>query len=109
LSKSQDISPEFSQFLPDAHDGPAVGTTLGTYTDFVDNHEIVQHHGPMARPSRIVVPGYPHHVTQRGVRSMNVFHEESDRREHLEMLGEEIVRREMRRLRLGLRRSPVGT
>ncbi len=46
----------------------------------------------MARPSRIVVPGYPHHVTRRGVRSMNVFHEESDRREYLGMLGEEIAR-----------------
>ncbi len=46
----------------------------------------------MARLSRIVVPGYPHHVTQRGVRSMNVFHEESDRREYLGMLGEEIAR-----------------
>ncbi|MFH1116677.1 MAG: hypothetical protein V1792_22405 [Pseudomonadota bacterium] len=34
-------------------------------------------HDPIARLSRIVVPGYPHHVTQRGVRSMNVFHEES--------------------------------
>ncbi len=27
----------------------------------------------MARMSRLVVPGYPHHVTQRGVRSMDVF------------------------------------
>lgn len=46
----------------------------------------------MARLTRRVVPGYPHHVTQRGVRSMNVFHEESDRREYLGMLGEEIPR-----------------
>ncbi|MEW6139564.1 MAG: transposase [Thermodesulfobacteriota bacterium] len=46
----------------------------------------------MARLSRIVVPGHPHHVTRRGVRSMNVFHEESDRREYLAMLGEEIGR-----------------
>jgi len=46
----------------------------------------------MARLSRIVVPGYPHHVTQRGVRSMNVFHEASDRREYLGTLGEEIAR-----------------
>ncbi len=45
----------------------------------------------MARLSRIVVPGYPHHVTQRGVRSMDVFHSESDRREYLSMLGEEIA------------------
>jgi putative transposase len=46
----------------------------------------------MARLSRMVVPGYPHHVTQRSVRSMNVFHEESDRREYLGVLGEEIAR-----------------
>ncbi len=41
----------------------------------------------MARPSRVVVPVHPHHVTQRGVRSLNVFHEESNRGEHLGMLG----------------------
>jgi putative transposase len=46
----------------------------------------------MARLSRIVVPGYPHHVTQRGVRSMDVFHWELDRREYLGMRGEEIAR-----------------
>ena len=46
----------------------------------------------MARLSRIVVPGYPHHVTQRGVRSMDVFYSEADRREYLGMLGEEIAR-----------------
>lgn len=46
----------------------------------------------MARLSRIVVPGYPHHVTQRGVRSMEVFDSEEDRREYLEMLGAEIAR-----------------
>ena len=27
----------------------------------------------MARISRLVVPGYPHHVTQRGVRSIPIF------------------------------------
>lgn len=27
----------------------------------------------MARLARWVVPGYPHHVTQRGVRSMDIF------------------------------------
>ncbi|MEW6137844.1 MAG: transposase [Thermodesulfobacteriota bacterium] len=59
---------------------------------FVDNHEIVSQHEIVARLSRIVDPRYPHRVTQRGVRSMNVFHEESDRREYLGMLGEEIAR-----------------
>jgi putative transposase len=33
----------------------------------------------MARIARVVVPEYPHHVIQRGVRSMNVFREDSDR------------------------------
>ena len=28
--------------------------------------------------SRVVVPGMPHHVTQRGVRSMDVFDVEAD-------------------------------
>jgi hypothetical protein len=40
---------------------------------------------------------------------MNVFHEKSDRREYLGMLGEEIARPEMRRLWQGSRRSPVET
>lgn len=40
----------------------------------------------MARISRIVVPGYPHHVTQRGVRSMNIFDSDEDRRAYLTFL-----------------------
>mgnify|MGYP001591728549 CR=1 FL=1 len=43
----------------------------------------------MARISRIVVPGYPHHVTQRGVRSMAVFLNDEDRRSYLEFLSQE--------------------
>lgn len=46
----------------------------------------------MARISRIVVPGYPHHVTQRGVRSMNIFDSEEDRRSYLSFLKEEVER-----------------
>ncbi|MSM38134.1 MAG: transposase [Geobacter sp.] len=46
----------------------------------------------MARISRIVVPGYPHHVTQRGVRSMDVFHSDEDRRAYLAFLSEEAAR-----------------
>jgi putative transposase len=46
----------------------------------------------MGRISLIVASGYPHHVTQRGSRSMDVFHSEGDRREYLGMLGEEITR-----------------
>jgi putative transposase len=46
----------------------------------------------MARISRLVVPGYPHHITQRGVRSMDVFHSDEDRRQYLQFLSEETAR-----------------
>ena len=46
----------------------------------------------MARISRIVVPGYPHHVTQRGVRSMTVFHDDEDRLSYLRFMAEETER-----------------
>jgi putative transposase len=46
----------------------------------------------VARISRIVVPGYPHHITQRGVRSMDVFHSDEDRRQYLQFLSEEAGR-----------------
>ncbi|MFA5261787.1 MAG: hypothetical protein WC450_11225 [Candidatus Omnitrophota bacterium] len=34
----------------------------------------------MARLSRIIAVGYPHHLTQRGVRSMAVSQSDADRR-----------------------------
>jgi putative transposase len=40
----------------------------------------------MARMKRIVVPGYPHHIVQRGVRSMDIFFQENDREEYLQLL-----------------------
>ena len=46
----------------------------------------------MARLSRLVIPGYPHHVTQRGVRSMNIFNNEEDRFTYLEFMAEEAGR-----------------
>jgi len=46
----------------------------------------------MARISRIVVPGYPHHITQRGVRSMDVFNSDEDRQAYLLFLSEEANR-----------------
>ncbi|OVE74377.1 hypothetical protein BVX93_00100 [bacterium B13(2017)] len=45
----------------------------------------------MARISRIVIPKIPHHVTQRGVRSINIFNNDKDRGEYLsliKMMGE---------------------
>lgn len=40
----------------------------------------------MARTARLVVPGCPHHVTQRGVRRMDVFFERADYETYLELL-----------------------
>ncbi len=41
----------------------------------------------MARLARLVVPGLPHHVTQRGVRSMDVFRSEEDRLAYLDRMS----------------------
>lgn len=40
----------------------------------------------MARMARVVVPGIPHHITQRGVRSMRIFFSLEDRLEYLWLL-----------------------
>ena len=43
----------------------------------------------MARIARVVVPEHPHHVTQRGVRSMAIFSDDEDRRLYLEFMREQ--------------------
>lgn len=40
----------------------------------------------MARVARLVVPGIPHHVTQRGNRHQDVFFGREDYRTYLELL-----------------------
>lgn len=40
----------------------------------------------MARLARVVIPGCPHHVVQRGVRSMRIFADDGDRMEYLRLL-----------------------
>ena len=42
----------------------------------------------MPRFRRLVVPGYPHHVTQRGVRRQTVFFEDNDYKEYLSLAAE---------------------
>ena len=42
----------------------------------------------MARLARVVLPGYPHHITQRGNRRQDVFFKESDYEHYLELLRE---------------------
>ena len=46
----------------------------------------------MARIARVVASGYPHHVTQRGIRSIPIFHTDSDRRAYLDVMAEEVDR-----------------
>jgi len=46
----------------------------------------------MARFARLIVPGYPHHVTQRGVRSVEIFANDEDRFAYLEFMKEESLR-----------------
>lgn len=40
----------------------------------------------MPRLARVVVPGLPHHITQRGNRSQPVFFSDDDRREYLKLI-----------------------
>jgi len=42
----------------------------------------------MARMARVVVPGYPHHVTQRGNRRQKTFFSEGDYAYYIELLAE---------------------
>ena len=43
----------------------------------------------MPRIARVVVPGCAHHITQRGVRRMDVFFSDEDRHAYLELLAEQ--------------------
>jgi len=42
----------------------------------------------MARLARVVVPGVPHHVTQRGNRRLTTFFSEDDYRAYLDLMAE---------------------
>lgn len=42
----------------------------------------------MARMARVVIPGIPHHITQRGNRRLETFFAESDYREYLYLMAE---------------------
>lgn len=46
----------------------------------------------MARISRIIAVGYPHHITQRGVRSLDIFRSDEDRHTYLQYVREETER-----------------
>jgi putative transposase len=45
----------------------------------------------MPRKARLVVPGYPHHITQRGVRGLATFSDEADYRLYLKLFRDQIA------------------
>ena len=46
----------------------------------------------MPRMARVVIPGLPHHVVQRGVRSMDIFYSDHDRKSYLQLIADGISR-----------------
>jgi len=50
----------------------------------------------MPRRARFVLPGTPHHVTQRGNHRQNVFFSDQDRSRYLELIREHSLRHELR-------------
>ncbi|MEQ1647991.1 MAG: hypothetical protein ABL898_05335 [Hyphomicrobiaceae bacterium] len=46
----------------------------------------------MPRSARIVVPGVPHHITQRGNRRLQTFFSDADYRRYLELIGDECAK-----------------
>jgi putative transposase len=48
----------------------------------------------MTRLPRLVIPGYPHHITQRGNHRQRVFFSDEDRKFYLELLHRQIETRE---------------
>jgi putative transposase len=49
----------------------------------------------MPRKPRLVIPGYPHHVTQRGNHRQTVFYSDDDRTFYLELLRRQVEAREV--------------
>ncbi|HSB15041.1 MAG TPA: transposase [Bryobacteraceae bacterium] len=50
----------------------------------------------MARFARLVVPGFPHHITQRGNHRQDVFFSDNDRRMYLAILRDHVHRQNVR-------------
>jgi putative transposase len=43
----------------------------------------------MSRLARVVLPGVVHHITQRGVGSIDIFYHDKDRKEYLFLLNQQ--------------------
>ena len=47
----------------------------------------------MARLARVIIPGIPHHVTQRGNHREPIFFETGDQDVYMDLLAEQVARR----------------
>lgn len=56
----------------------------------------MQSHLHMPRMARVVLPGMPHHVTQRGSRRWNVFQDDADRRSYVDIFRDSAERFRLR-------------
>ena len=64
----------------------------------------------MARLARLVIPGLPHHVTQRGNRRQQTFFNDGDYAAYVELMAEWCREEELRDLRDHARTGrPLGT
>ena len=58
-------------------------------SDIIPNYQSIKFPmSAMARLARVVVPGIPHHITQRGNRKMETFFGEADYREYLHLMAQ---------------------
>jgi len=60
----------------------------GQYTYLLDTAIASRYNAPMARLARVVVPGIPHHLTQRGNRRLPTFFSDDDYLAYLDLLAE---------------------
>jgi hypothetical protein len=85
------VSGEFPEF-------PGVSGVSGSFREFPGqspqcSNSLRAHPRPrqlpwhISRRSRVVIPGFPHHVTQRGNNRRDVFFRDVDRKTYLELLG----------------------
>ena len=63
----------------------------------------------MARLARVVIPGLPHHVTQRGNRREAIFFEDGDREVYLDLAGGHDLKKGFIRSRVPPGPSLLGT
>ncbi len=64
------------------------GLIRGHHTSFLTGRRPAAKLQFMARLARVVVPGYPHHVTQRGNRRQQIFFNDDDYRAYRELMAD---------------------